>query len=223
MQQCKPMLRNLLGLNCYETFNLFSKSELVFNEVGTIERIATCVTSPQEDSPLSFAALLKQGSFEQKESSSDDDSDCDGTASEGVSSATMRQGQFQHDSDRPKLNDFKCYICKSESLGSAKALLDHLSVHSSLVPQTCPECVTEMIVLRDVRSLNVHRKMHAQPIKCDYCDRRYGDFYARDEHVKVHHLGQAAPCPPICQQCNKVCSSAAALKNHMRNHKLDVR
>lgn len=137
---------------------------------------------------------------------------------------SIRKRQKKIDLDRPKLNDHKCYICgSSESLGSAKGLLEHLTVHLDMMPHTCTECVMETVVLKNVRSLNVHKKMHAQPIKCEYCDRRYSDYYARDGHVKTYHLGESAPCPSTCEQCGKVCKSIAALKSHMRDHKLDVK
>lgn len=108
-------------------------------------------------------------------------------------------------------------------MGSAKALLEHLSVHLELMPYKCTECVMDPILLKSVRSLNVHKKMHAQPIKCEYCDRRYSDTSARDGHVKSYHLGESAPCPSSCEKCGKVCRSVSALKSHMRDHKLDVR
>ncbi|XP_058812697.1 zinc finger protein 208-like [Topomyia yanbarensis] len=131
--------------------------------------------------------------------------------------------QRRRDPNRPKLNDHKCYICKSDSMESAKVLLEHLSVHVSLTPYTCSECVMETIVLKNVRSLNLHKKMHAQPVKCEYCDRRYSDPRTRDAHVKLQHLGENAPLPSTCEKCGKICKSIAALKNHLRNHMLDVR
>ncbi|XP_055537220.1 zinc finger protein 98-like [Wyeomyia smithii] len=131
--------------------------------------------------------------------------------------------QRRRDPDRPKVNDHKCYICKSESMESAKALLEHLSIHVGLTPYTCSECVMETIVLKNVRSLNLHKKMHAQPVKCEYCDRRYSDPRTRDAHVKLQHLGENAPLPSTCEKCGKVCKSIAALKNHLRNHTLDIR
>ncbi|XP_058465718.1 zinc finger protein 28-like [Malaya genurostris] len=139
-----------------------------------------------------------------------------------ISSYPSRR-RLHRDPNRPKLHDHKCYICKSESMGSAKALLEHLSVHLDLTPYTCNECVMETIVLRNVRSLNLHKKMHAQPIKCEYCDRRYSDLWAREGHIKAHHLGESVLCPSICEQCGKVCKSITALKSHMRDHKLNLR
>ncbi|XP_055623819.1 zinc finger protein 83-like [Toxorhynchites rutilus septentrionalis] len=127
------------------------------------------------------------------------------------------------DGKRPKINDHKCYICRSESLGSAKALLEHLTIHLDRTPHTCTECKMETVVLKSVRSLNVHMKMHAQPMKCEYCDRRYCDDRARDYHVKTFHLGESAPCPSTCEQCGKVCKSLSALKSHMRDHRLNLK
>ncbi|XP_058448287.1 uncharacterized protein LOC131428362 [Malaya genurostris] len=124
--------------------------------------------------------------------------------------------------NRPKVNDHKCYICRSESMGSAKALLEHLTTHLDRTPYTCTECKMVTVVLKSVRSLNVHMKMHAQPMKCEYCDRRYCDDRARDFHVKTYHLGESAPCPSTCDQCGKVCKSIAALKSHVRDHRLSL-
>ncbi|XP_058812695.1 zinc finger protein 93-like isoform X2 [Topomyia yanbarensis] len=124
---------------------------------------------------------------------------------------------------RPKVNDHKCYICRSESMGSAKALLEHLTTHLDRTPHTCTECKMVTVVLKSVRSLNVHLKMHAQPMKCEYCDRRYCDERARDFHVKTYHLGESAPCPSTCDQCGKVCKSISALKSHIRDHRLSLK
>ncbi|XP_053698248.1 zinc finger protein 83-like [Sabethes cyaneus] len=134
-----------------------------------------------------------------------------------------RRISVHDDESRPKVNDHKCYICRSESLGSAKALLEHLTVHLDRTPYSCTECKMETIVLKSVRSLNVHLKMHAQPMKCEYCDRRYCDERARDYHVKTFHLGESAPCPSACEQCGKVCKSISALKSHMRDHRLSLK
>ncbi|XP_065088762.1 zinc finger protein 16-like [Ochlerotatus camptorhynchus] len=122
------------------------------------------------------------------------------------------------DPNRPRLNDYKCYICKSEPLGSAKALLDHLSSHIDQLPYTCAICVQETIEIKQIRSLNLHLKMHEQPSKCAYCDRRYANERARDYHVQTYHLGDNAPCPSTCDQCGKVCPSALSLRTHMRCH-----
>lgn len=126
------------------------------------------------------------------------------------------------DPNRPKMNDHKCYICRSESLGSAKVLLEHLTTHLDRTPYTCSECKMETVVVKSVRSLNYHMKMHAQPMKCQYCDRRYCDERSRDYHVKTYHLGESAPCPSTCNECGKVCKSISALKAHERDHRLNL-
>ncbi|XP_039441019.1 zinc finger protein 708-like [Culex pipiens pallens] len=123
----------------------------------------------------------------------------------------------------PKLYDHKCYICKSESQGSAKALLEHLTVHMDQIPYTCTECVMDTVVLKHVKALNIHKKMHAQPVKCQYCDRRYSNAVGRELHVKTYHLGENAPCPSPCEKCGKICKSIAALKSHLRDHKFEVK
>ncbi|XP_035900598.1 zinc finger protein 813-like [Anopheles stephensi] len=126
----------------------------------------------------------------------------------------------RHKSDRgvPLLHDFKCYICSSEPLGSRKALIEHLATHVDRVPYTCKQCVMETIVLTRVRTLNTHMKMHEQPIKCDYCDRRYSNAAGKYYHTHTYHLGGGAPCTVNCKICGKQYGSEAALKQHMKYH-----
>ncbi|XP_052902951.1 zinc finger protein 569-like [Anopheles moucheti] len=118
----------------------------------------------------------------------------------------------------PMLHDFKCYICSSEPLGSRKALIEHLATHVDKVPYTCKRCVMETIVLTRVRTLNTHMKMHEQPIKCDYCDRRYSNAAGKYYHTHTYHLGGGAPCIVHCKICGKQYGSQAALKQHMKYH-----
>ncbi|XP_058813347.1 zinc finger protein 33A-like [Topomyia yanbarensis] len=122
------------------------------------------------------------------------------------------------DPNFPRLHDYRCYICKSESLGTAEALLVHLDSHLNEVPYTCTECVLETVVINKVTTLNIHKRMHENPHKCPHCDRRYSNKGAIDTHVQTYHLGENAPCPSPCEQCGKVCSSKSALKYHLRMH-----
>lgn len=118
----------------------------------------------------------------------------------------------------PTMYDFKCYICNSDSLGSKKALIEHFATHVDKVPYTCKDCVMETVVLTRVRGLNTHMKMHAQPVKCDYCDRRYSNAAGKYYHTQVFHLGGGAPCLVNCEVCGKTCGSQNALKSHMKYH-----
>uniref|UniRef100_A0A182I818 Uncharacterized protein n=1 Tax=Anopheles arabiensis TaxID=7173 RepID=A0A182I818_ANOAR len=118
----------------------------------------------------------------------------------------------------PTLHDFKCYICSSEPLGSRKALIEHLATHVDYLPYTCKQCVMETIVLTRVRTLNTHMKMHEQPIKCDYCDRRYSNAAGKYYHTQTYHLAGGAPCIVHCEICGKQYGSEAALKQHMKYH-----
>lgn len=118
----------------------------------------------------------------------------------------------------PTMHDYKCYICNSESLGCKKALLEHFSTHVDRIPFTCKECVMETVVINRVRGLNSHMKMHAQPVKCDYCDRRYSNSAGKYYHTQVFHLGLGAPCQVECEICGKTCGSQQALKSHMKYH-----
>ncbi|XP_055525264.1 zinc finger protein 37-like [Wyeomyia smithii] len=118
----------------------------------------------------------------------------------------------------PSLHDYKCYICNSDSLGSRKAMIEHFSVHIDKLPYTCKECVMETVILTRVRTLNSHMKMHAQPVKCDYCDRRYSNAAGKYYHTQTFHLGGGAPCLVNCEVCGKTCGSQSSLKQHMKYH-----
>ncbi|ETN63530.1 GDNF-inducible zinc finger protein 1 [Anopheles darlingi] len=120
--------------------------------------------------------------------------------------------------DGPTLRDYKCYICCSASLGSQKALLDHFATHVDRVPYTCERCVMKTVVITRVRTLNTHLKMHEQPIKCDYCDRRYSNASGKYYHTQFYHLGGGAPCIIHCKECGKQCGSQDALRKHMKYH-----
>uniref|UniRef100_A0A182PNK7 Uncharacterized protein n=1 Tax=Anopheles epiroticus TaxID=199890 RepID=A0A182PNK7_9DIPT len=76
----------------------------------------------------------------------------------------------------------------------------------------------ETIVLTRVRTLNTHMKMHEQPIKCDYCDRRYSNAAGKYYHTHTYHLAGGAPCTVHCTICGKQYGSEAALKQHMKYH-----
>uniref|UniRef100_A0A182VEH7 C2H2-type domain-containing protein n=1 Tax=Anopheles merus TaxID=30066 RepID=A0A182VEH7_ANOME len=76
----------------------------------------------------------------------------------------------------------------------------------------------ETIVLTRVRTLNTHMKMHEQPIKCDYCDRRYSNAAGKYYHTQTYHLAGGAPCIVHCEICGKQYGSEAALKQHMKYH-----
>lgn len=129
-----------------------------------------------------------------------------------------RKKLFEKLKPAPTLHDYKCYICNSDSLGSRKAMIEHFSVHVDKVPYTCQECVMETVVLTRVRTLNTHMKMHAQPVKCDYCDRRYSNAAGKYYHTQTFHLGGGAPCLVNCEVCGKTCGSQMALKQHMKYH-----
>ncbi|XP_050079409.1 zinc finger protein 37-like [Anopheles maculipalpis] len=131
---------------------------------------------------------------------------------------SKRTAQNKADLGVPMLHDFKCYICSSEPLGSRKALIEHLATHVDKVPFTCKQCVMETITLTRVRTLNTHMKMHEQPIKCDYCDRRYSNAAGKYYHTHTYHLAGGAPCTVNCKICGKQYGSQAALKQHMKYH-----
>lgn len=122
------------------------------------------------------------------------------------------------DPNRPRKNDYKCYICKSESFGSGDALLAHLNNHTSELPYICTLCVKEKVIINSVTTLNVHKRMHENPLKCERCDRRYSNHRALSLHRQIHHSGGNDPCPSTCSYCGKVCPSKLALRNHEKFH-----
>ncbi|XP_062537298.1 zinc finger protein 60-like [Armigeres subalbatus] len=123
------------------------------------------------------------------------------------------------DPNRPRYQDFKCYVCMSPSHGTAEALLTHMNnSHAHILPYTCPDCVMETIVIKTVMSLNHHKRQHLNPEKCPFCDRRYTSKNNVAQHVQMYHMGDNEPNPSPCEVCGKVCSSKLALKAHMRLH-----
>ncbi|XP_055525266.1 zinc finger protein 33B-like [Wyeomyia smithii] len=122
------------------------------------------------------------------------------------------------DPNRPRLNDFKCYVCKSESMGTPDALRAHLEVHLDQLPYTCTICVAETIVINSITTLNIHKRMHENPYKCPQCDRCYANKRAVDGHIQSYHSEENTPSPSICDKCGKVCRSLTSLKYHERLH-----
>ncbi|XP_065091101.1 zinc finger protein 260-like [Ochlerotatus camptorhynchus] len=121
--------------------------------------------------------------------------------------------------DRPRLHDYKCYICKSESHGSPEALIAHLnSSHTDKVPYTCPECVMETVVIKGVQGLNAHMRQHLNPEKCAYCDKRFSDKRSLAQHVQTYHMDGDAQCQSTCEYCGEVYASKASLLHHMKLH-----
>lgn len=125
------------------------------------------------------------------------------------------------DPNRPRLHDHKCYICMSESHGTAEALIGHLnSSHAEIVPYTCTECVTDTVVIRSVEGINFHKRQHLNPEKCPYCDKRYSSRNNVDLHIQLHHAEEAnvPTVPSTCEYCGKVYPSKVALLNHVKIH-----
>ncbi|XP_065080537.1 zinc finger protein 761-like [Ochlerotatus camptorhynchus] len=124
------------------------------------------------------------------------------------------------DPNRPKLHDYKCYICKSESHGTAAALLAHLnSEHKDLLPFTCSECVMETVVLKTLLTLNVHLRQHLNPEKCPYCDKRYITQYKVAIHIQQQHGSiedDNAQCPTKCDHCDEEYPSKVSLMQHVK-------
>ncbi|XP_062535852.1 zinc finger protein 596-like isoform X2 [Armigeres subalbatus] len=125
----------------------------------------------------------------------------------------------EHDLNRPRFQDFKCYICMSDSYGTVEAVMAHLnSSHLDILPYTCPECVMETVVIRTVVALNSHKRQHLNPEKCPLCDKRYSCKRGVELHMQMRHTGENEPNPSPCEMCGKVCSSKLTLKQHMRVH-----
>ncbi|XP_065076167.1 zinc finger protein ZFP2-like [Ochlerotatus camptorhynchus] len=130
-----------------------------------------------------------------------------------------RRRKKAEDPNRPRLHDYKCYICKSESHGTSEALIAHLnSSHSELVPYTCPDCVMETVVIKGVQGLNAHMRQHLNPEKCPYCDKRYTSKNNVALHVQMHHLDGDVQCPSTCEYCGEIYPSKVSLLHHMKLH-----
>ncbi|XP_039444264.1 zinc finger protein 888-like [Culex pipiens pallens] len=124
------------------------------------------------------------------------------------------------DPNRPRKNDHKCYICMSESLGSSEALFVHLSSHTDQLPYTCTVCVQETVVINQVTTLNIHKRMHLLPEKCPHCDKRFSGKHNIELHILMLHqeLAPQDESPAPCPTCGKVFLSEKALRFHMHSH-----
>ncbi|XP_052863832.1 zinc finger protein 60-like [Anopheles cruzii] len=187
--------------------------ELSYEESVSCEKDITCNDMPEDngleiiDAEISPIAQVLETGHHPK------------TRKRRKTTNSCRDGSTKPEgSPSPALRDYKCYICNSKSLGSQKALLDHFATHVDRVPYTCERCVMKTVILTRVRTLNTHLKMHEQPIKCDYCDRRYSNASGKYYHTQFYHLGGGAPCITHCKVCGKQCGSQDALKKHQKYH-----
>jgi uncharacterized Zn-finger protein len=114
------------------------------------------------------------------------------------------------------LGDFKCYICEIPTKHDSDVqLIEHMTCHKGMLPYKCPKC-DNWPTIKELRKLNNHLKMHAQPIKCDFCDKRYSCRKTVNEHVRLVHSEK--PEPVKCPKCDKLCSDQAKLNKHMVLH-----
>ncbi|XP_029717207.2 zinc finger protein 836 [Aedes albopictus] len=121
--------------------------------------------------------------------------------------------------DRPRKNDFKCYICMSDSHGTPEALLAHLNgTHQDLLPFTCPECVMETIVINTLLALNSHKKQHLNPEKCPLCDKRYTHKNNLEMHIQMHHSADNSDNSLTCTHCGEIYPTKSALYHHTKIH-----
>lgn len=130
-----------------------------------------------------------------------------------------RRRRKDEDPNRPRLRDYKCYICKSESHGSSEALIAHLSNnHENELPFTCPECVMDTVVIKTVLKLNAHIRQHLNPEKCPHCDKRLSDKSGLAQHIQTYHPDGGDQGPLACKYCGEVYGSKASLIHHMKLH-----
>ncbi|XP_062535851.1 zinc finger protein 700-like isoform X1 [Armigeres subalbatus] len=121
--------------------------------------------------------------------------------------------------DAPQKSDHKCYVCRSDSHGSAQALLAHLnSNHLNLLPYTCQECVMDTVVIKTALALNSHKRQHLNPEKCPFCDKRYSCKNNVDMHVQLHHAENTSESELTCKHCGKVFATKTSLNHHMKLH-----
>ncbi|XP_065076228.1 zinc finger protein OZF-like [Ochlerotatus camptorhynchus] len=124
-----------------------------------------------------------------------------------------------NDPNRPRLHDYKCYICKSESHGSSEALIAHLtSSHEGQLPYTCPDCVMQTVVIKTVQRLNAHIRQHLNPVKCPHCDKRYTSKNNVTLHVQMYHQDGDVQCPWTCEYCGQEYPSKVSLLHHVKLH-----
>lgn len=91
--------------------------------------------------------------------------------------------------------------------------------HSGELPFTCTVCVHKTVVITNVSTLNVHKRMHANPTPCPYCDSRFANGRSLDLHVTMlHQEVNPDETPSTCEECGKVFLTKKALRFHMNSH-----
>ncbi|XP_055613785.1 uncharacterized protein LOC129760208 [Uranotaenia lowii] len=178
------------------------------------------ITNITEDTDQSVESQQKQANSKRSSRNSKPKVRRKATKLKGTGKPGRPKTKFQ-DPDRPRLNDFKCYVCKGAKLGSKDSLLAHLNEHRDWLPYTCSECVRETIVIKNVTTLNNHLKMHRMPLKCQHCDRHYSDTNALDLHVQMTHPEISGKHEPhFCEVCGGEFPTRLVLLIHQRNHRL---
>uniref|UniRef100_A0A8D8CU77 Zinc finger protein 567 n=2 Tax=Culex pipiens TaxID=7175 RepID=A0A8D8CU77_CULPI len=120
---------------------------------------------------------------------------------------------------KPIKGDIRCYVCRSAPFDTPEALLVHLVEHSGELPYTCTLCVRSTVVITNVSTLNVHKRMHDNPTPCPHCDSRFSNKSSLDLHLTMKHQDLAPDATPSnCTECGKLFLTKKALRWHMNSH-----
>uniref|UniRef100_A0A8D8BNK7 Zinc finger protein 425 n=1 Tax=Culex pipiens TaxID=7175 RepID=A0A8D8BNK7_CULPI len=124
------------------------------------------------------------------------------------------------DPKAPRKDEKRCYICMSDIFESAEALFHHLNSHADQLPYTCTICLRETVVIKQITTLNIHKRMHLLPEKCPHCDKRFSGKHNIELHILMLHqeLAPQDESPAPCPTCGKVFLSEKALRFHMHSH-----
>lgn len=124
------------------------------------------------------------------------------------------------DPKAPRKDEKRCYICMSDIFESAEALFYHLNSHADQLPYTCTICVRETVVIKQITTLNIHKRMHLLPVACSHCDKRFVSDSSLKMHLTTQHqeLDATSAAPMPCPTCGKEFLSEKALKFHMHSH-----
>ncbi|KAK4291012.1 hypothetical protein Pmani_036142 [Petrolisthes manimaculis] len=143
----------------------------------------------------------------------------------------VRHQAQPHKLPKPSVNEYECEECEYKT-SWLYAFQRHRRTHTATkmaVTHSCPQCAYKTVrrehFLRHIK--NVHQ--NCRPFLCDIC----GKAFKRQDALKQHHVshyqtvgsgggggggGQPGPYGFVCRVCQKVCRSAAYLKEHMATH-----
>ncbi|XP_058820091.1 zinc finger protein 157-like [Topomyia yanbarensis] len=119
-----------------------------------------------------------------------------------------------------KLDPSKCYICQKD-FTTEEEMKIHLSVHVSMIPYTCEQCIEEggpSKKLTSIILLHRHFRMHASPIKCTKCPWRVCTAVALYGHMQMYHR-EDTTAEYACEICGIKLVSKRYFDRHMSSHR----